>query len=178
MTFLTTELAFADAEETHTFLTKHQAANYVEPKMDDAAAAAVGRGGSGTKRKRNNIIPLEDRQWDAKVSQAALQAAKDKLRLVDVSVCNSEMSSSQSNILLFFFTSTLDQGADLKVLAIISFLSASPPQKLSHVSSSLIYFSSLFSTVYQLTSFNVKCHNNIIIVNSLALRVSQSIAIA
>jgi hypothetical protein len=78
MIFLTTELAFADAEETHTFLTKHQAANYIEPTAVEAE-----RGGG--KRKRLPIIPLEDRQWDAKVSQSALQTAKDKLRLVDVS---------------------------------------------------------------------------------------------
>lgn len=38
------------------------------------------------KRKRSNVIPLQERQWDAKVTQAALQAARDKLRLVDVSV--------------------------------------------------------------------------------------------
>lgn len=81
LTFLISELAFTDEEETHTFLIKYQADQYIDPSP--AQAAAIGSANT-TKRKRVSI-PLKDRLWDAKASQAALQTAKDKLRSVDVS---------------------------------------------------------------------------------------------
>jgi hypothetical protein len=76
LTFLTSELAFADDDETHVFLQKHQADKYIATQIMESTVG-------GGQRKR--FLTLAERQWDAKASQAALQVAKDRLRLIDVS---------------------------------------------------------------------------------------------
>ncbi|PWN88400.1 hypothetical protein FA10DRAFT_275977 [Acaromyces ingoldii] len=76
LTFLTSELAFTDLNEAHAFLEKHQAANYVEPTPAQAFSSK-----SGSKKAK---VPLDQRQWDTKGAQAALQAARDRLRTIDI----------------------------------------------------------------------------------------------
>jgi hypothetical protein len=90
LTFLTTELAFADNEETNAFLEKHQANVYVNEFVMEPLANG--------KSQRKRMLKLEERQWDAKASQIALQTAKDRLRLIDVS--NTRFLSSLLFVLL------------------------------------------------------------------------------
>lgn len=90
LSFLTSELAFTDLNETHSFLEKHLAAKYVEPTPAQAMTSS-----SKSVSKRAPKIPLEQRQWDTKNAQAALQAARDKLRTIDVSHSICRVRSTQ-----------------------------------------------------------------------------------
>lgn len=85
LTFLTSELAFADDKETDAFLMKHEANIYIA--TSSSSSPSITKESNAGKRKRSTIVPLSEQQWDAKASQAVLQAARDKLRLVDVSFC-------------------------------------------------------------------------------------------
>ncbi|KAK0544822.1 hypothetical protein OC846_005916 [Tilletia horrida] len=91
MSFLTSELAFTDAPECHTFLDSLSAATYIQPTPAELAAAetaaAASKASTASKKKKSSKpfeMPLEGRKWDPKAALPFLSAALEKYKKVDI----------------------------------------------------------------------------------------------
>lgn len=84
LSFVATELAFTDSRLAHEFLTKNSAAIYFEPKPQEVVEIAKRKSLGGGKKHKQPFIPFEDRLWDPKAAQAALESARQKFRTVDI----------------------------------------------------------------------------------------------
>jgi hypothetical protein len=65
-------------------LEKNSAAIYIQPKPQQAADLTKKKMHGGKKQKQQASVPFEDRLWDPKAAQAALEASRQKFRTVDV----------------------------------------------------------------------------------------------
>lgn len=85
---LATELGFRDIDEAHDFLKENHIAVYVEPTPAEVAAMAAavpqGKKKKGHSGHSKDVVPLEQRKWDAKNALPGVIAAGEKFRKVDI----------------------------------------------------------------------------------------------
>ncbi|PWN49816.1 hypothetical protein IE53DRAFT_331407 [Violaceomyces palustris] len=81
LSFIASELAFADAMEAHEFLASHNCATYIDPTPTELVATLSPR---GKKKAKGQSLPFEKRNWDAKTAIDALNGAMEKYRKVDI----------------------------------------------------------------------------------------------
>ncbi|EIW67776.1 hypothetical protein TREMEDRAFT_33569 [Tremella mesenterica DSM 1558] len=81
LTYVTATLSFDSDQETHSFLSSHSAAIYVDPTPSDTTQG----NGHGWKSIRSiPQIPLHERMWDCRKAHAAISTGMEKYRVVDL----------------------------------------------------------------------------------------------